>query len=208
MCVPLDAIFTSRIGKGLELKSLTKMSRDLQNSIPILLVCIGLSFLVGGLFIVALKHKARLVIWLFIFKFWALLIVISTVSGLEYKNHPKAISLVFCIFFGLAALLLAVLTMCHLRRIRLVIAIMKTCSIFITDNLCSLLLPIVDLVLSMGVIVIWVTSSVYLYSLGYLDHQPQTLPFGAFHHSYGIWFLMVFHIFGTFWLLTTLLGCL
>ncbi len=197
MCVPLDAIFTSRIGKGLELKSLTKMSRDLENSIPIFLVCIGLSFLVGGLFIVALKHKARLVIWLFILMFWLLLVAISIVSGLDYSQRPIGLSLFLCIFFGLAALLLAVLTMCHLRRIRLVIAIMKTCSIFITDNLCSLLLPIVDLVLSMSVIALWVVSSVYLYSLGFLDHQPKTLPFAAFHHSYGIWALMVFHLFLT-----------
>lgn len=77
-----------------------------------------------------------------------------------------------CILFGVLAVVLTVLTACHLRRIRLVIAIMKTCSIFIADNLWSLALPVVDLALSLGVISLWVVSSVYLYSLGHLDHRP------------------------------------
>lgn len=85
MCVPLDALFNSRVGQGLELKSLTRLSRDLQNSWGVFVACSALAFFVGGLFIVALKHRARLVIWLFIALFWALLVTASSVSGVHYS---------------------------------------------------------------------------------------------------------------------------
>jgi hypothetical protein len=208
MCIPLDAIFTSRIGKGLELKSLTRLSRDLSNSWLIFIVCACVSFVVGGLFIIALKHRARCVIWLFIIMFFILLIAISIVSGLAYKTTRQTGSLLMCIVFSLLAALLMILTICHLRRIRLVIAIMKTCSIFIADNMSSLLLPILDILLSFLVLFTYLLSVINLYSIGHLEHYPKTLPFAAFHHTSYIWLLIITGILGLYWLLALLVGAL
>lgn len=188
------------------------MSLDLRHSWPVMAVCVLLAFLVGFLFILSLKHKAALVVWLFIVAFFIMLCSCAIISALDYANSStprhNPWSLFFALFFGGLAALLAMLTVCQLRRIRLVIAIMKTCSIFIADNLCSLLLPLANLVVTVIVLGLWVWSSIHLYSLGWHQHSPHSLPFAAFHHSYGTGFMGFFHLIGLLWLLLALVGCL
>lgn len=182
------------------------MSRDLSNSWEVMLICVLTAFLIGFLFLITLKYKAKLVIWLFVLMFLATLFSATVIASVTYahQQHKNPWSLFLAILFAVLTLASTLLVVFNFRRIRLVIAIMKTCSIFISDNVSCLLLPLCHFVTTMSILALWVASTVYLYSLGTVSHSAFSLPFAAFHHSYGIAFMGFFHLFCLFWLINFL----
>lgn len=206
VCVPLDKLFKAHIAHGLELKSLTHMSRDLQNSWEIMLSCVLIAFLIGFIFLLTLKYRAKLVIWMFVVMFLFTLLASSVLAVVTYvrQQQKNTWTLFLALLLAIVTIVSWVLVILNFKRIRLVIAIMKTCSIFISDNVSCLLLPLVHFITTMGVLALWISSTIYLYSLGTVSHSAFSLPFAAFHHSYGIAFMGFFHLFCLFWLLNFL----
>jgi hypothetical protein len=56
--------------------------------------------------------------------------------------------------------------LCLSTNIRLSIAILRASASYLTDNISSILVPIVSFIIALGVLAAWITAAIYLFSVG------------------------------------------
>lgn len=107
---------------------------------------------------------------------------------------------------GTLSALYLLLIICLGKRIELAVAIMKTASMFVADNISSLLIPPLSFLALIGYFLWWITVALYLYSVGTVSHVPGSLPFGTFDHSPLMLKMLYVHGFALLWKLSFILA--
>jgi len=79
-------------------------------------------------------------------------------------------------FFGI---IFFFMVCCYFHRIRLVISIVEASARFINNNLCILLVPLVNTLFALCWVVIWIASMIYLYSVGTVSKNESGYPWST-----------------------------
>jgi hypothetical protein len=69
-------------------------------------------------------------------------------------------------------------TVWYRRRLSLAVAITKTATLFMVDNLSALLMPILVFFILLAFMVYWIGVALLIYSIGDVSKLPNQLPYG------------------------------
>merc|ERR1712183_410877 len=70
-----------------------------------------------------------------------------------------------------SALIFTCLVCCNYHRIALIIAVIKASGRFVNDNLCILLVPVINTIIALCLIVLWFVGVIYLFSVGTISQN-------------------------------------
>lgn len=179
----------------------------------VLLICVGVAFILGFVYMIFLRCCASVMI------FFSLVGILLALGGggvwlyLRKDNYDSTSkNYEYCLYgsyvlWGIDGLY-AFLLLCLCNRIRLGVAVMKCTALFIGATPTVFLIPPIFSILCGGWIACWAFSAVFLFSVGTIEPRPSPLSFV----TTVVWstqtrYLAIYQLFGLLWLNAFLIGC-
>jgi hypothetical protein len=178
----------------------------------VLLMCVGVAFIIGFLYMLALRCLAGCVIW---FSIIAIIVAIGAAGyGVwyykdeQYEEDDKEYKYATYTAYGLwgVAALFILIVICLCKRIRLGIAIYKTTALYMRQNCSVVFLPFVFLLIIVIWIFFWAIGAIYLFSVGELVQNEKVSVVSNVEWTKETRYFFLYNFFGLLWVNAFLIG--
>ena len=193
----------------------------------VILISVAITIVIAIVYMFFLKWCAGVITWLMLFVLIGLLIIAGSMSWRwanlrEAKNtvvqsdtndsnstqqSSKFVTLlkVFAYIFWISAGFMGCFICCCYHKIALVIAIIKTTSEFVGENIYVMMVPLINTIVAAGFCAIWIVGTIYLYSVGDLT-QRSDFPLAQINWTTDTRRLWYVNLFAVLWVLAFVLS--
>lgn len=181
---------------------------DVYTAWRVLCIAGGLSVVLTMVFMVILRCFARLLTWLTIIAFIVLLALIGYFFYYKYQNtadqsdalNYRILSIIFWCADGIFLLAIC----CMYDDIQLALTIIEAAAVFIFKTIFVVLTPLWGIVFTVGFIVYWIPTAIFIYSIGTYSYNGSPVPnVNWTTNTQNFWY---FHLFALFWCLAFFLA--
>jgi hypothetical protein len=179
-------------------------------------ICIAISVVLTLIFMVILRCCAKLLIWIVLFAFVALLALIAGFFWRQNTNatdsgdalNYKILSIIFWVLDGCVVIGI----LCLYDDINLALTVIEAAAQFVFQTFQILLVPFYMIALVCGFIIYWIATAAFIYSIGTFSPAYTTLyptvisPIPQVTLNQNISNLLWYHVAGLFWVLCLLVG--
>lgn len=184
---------------------------DLFSAWKVLLIAAGASFVLSLVYMVLLRCCAKLLVWITFIGFLILLAVIGYLlhnKGQQSLDEGDKLNYkIFSIFLWSADGLILLVIFCIFNDIQLALNIITVSAHFVFSNCCILFVPIIAIIFTCGFIAYWITTMVFIYSIGDISQYRNT-PFPDVkwdNTTHNLWY---YQLFSLFWIIAFIIAVL
>ncbi|CAK85024.1 unnamed protein product (macronuclear) [Paramecium tetraurelia] len=227
VCLPTTKQYYETVKDKIDVETMEKVSNDMITTKWLIFGSIGISLVLGFIFLFLIETLAGCVIWTLLLLLFSVLIAggiyttgyyyaltdpsklpASAQAEIDAQTlqeqaqaenvNPKNYLYIGITLFSLAGLILLVVC-CMYSRIRLAIAILETACDYVQANFTVVVLPFVTFFIMLLYFIYWFVVALYLYSSGETTSKPKQLPFGQFSFTQNQKIFANIHLFGLLW---------
>lgn len=177
----------------------------------VFLVCAGIAFIMGFVYMVFLKCWAKILVWITIFLGFFILggcgIFLYLTASTYDKTDNTRDYMKYTAYglFGICAVYLLVVLWCC-NRLRLGIAILQTTADYINATPKVFIVPILFFLLIIAWFAYWIVSAIWIWSVGEVKKRSDS-PFATMKWTEETRYVFLYNLFGLFWINAFLIGC-